>query len=190
MDNPIVATLLEKLSRICETKQVSFCWVPSHVGISGNERADKAAKAALSGDVLPFKVPYTDFKPDIHNCIKTSWQNSWNNDVNNKLHVIKPTLGEWLPVYRDIRREEVVITRLRIGHTRLTHSYLLNKEIAPECIPCYAPLSVAHIFVQCVDVAPIRDKYFNVNDMKELFDKVPVDVIINFLKEVNLYMKL
>ena len=28
-------------------KDIVFCWVPSHVGISGNESADSTAKAAL-----------------------------------------------------------------------------------------------------------------------------------------------
>ena len=87
------------------------------------------------------------------------------------------------------RHEEVVITRLRIGHTRLTHSYLLNREAAPECVPCFADLTVAHLILHCVDVAPIRDKYFKVTTMKDLFDKVPVTTIFNFLREVNLFSK-
>ena len=28
-------------------KTIIFCWLSSHMGISGNERADSAAKAAL-----------------------------------------------------------------------------------------------------------------------------------------------
>ena len=32
-------------------KTFIFCWLPSHMGISGNERADSAAKAALQNDV-------------------------------------------------------------------------------------------------------------------------------------------
>ena len=36
------------------------CWLPSHVGISGNERADSTAKAALQKDVSDCLISYTD----------------------------------------------------------------------------------------------------------------------------------
>ena len=62
-DNPLIVSLLEKLSRLCERADIVFCWLPSHIGIRGNEEADKAAKDALSLEILPFKVPFNDFKP-------------------------------------------------------------------------------------------------------------------------------
>ena len=74
-DNPLVVNLLEKLSRLRERADIVFCWLPSHSGISGNEEADKAAKDALSPDVLSFKVPFSDFKPLINNFIKMCGSN-------------------------------------------------------------------------------------------------------------------
>ena len=60
-DNPLIVNMLDKISRICETADLVFCWLPSHIGISGNEEADKAAQDALLLDVLSFNVPFNDF---------------------------------------------------------------------------------------------------------------------------------
>ena len=123
-DNPLIVTLLDKISEVCTNADLVFCWLPSHIGISGNEEADKAAKEALSLDVLPFKVSFSDFKHLINVFIQDVWQRSWCDPLNknNKLYTVKPALGEWLPGLRSNRREEIVLARLRIGHTYLTHS--------------------------------------------------------------------
>ena len=161
------------------------------MGIRGNEKADRAAKSALSQDILPFKVPSSDFKHLVNIFTRDVWQNSWAdpNNRNNKLFKIKPVLGDWLPGSRSSRREEIVLARLRIGHTYITHNHVLKGEEAPQCVPCFAPLSVHHIFVECVDVAAIRDTYFHVSSLKELFDTVLPETIFAFLKEINLYFK-
>ena len=41
-------------------------WVPSHVGIRGNELADEAAKAALNERPTMITLPYSDFKPFVN----------------------------------------------------------------------------------------------------------------------------
>jgi hypothetical protein len=50
--------------------------------------------------------------------------------------------------------EQVVLTRCRIGHSRLTHSYLLNNEERPECIPYNPNFSLKHVLIDCVAVIP------------------------------------
>jgi len=42
-------------------KNILLCWIPSHTGIRGNEKADTAAKAALSLSVTPMKLPASEF---------------------------------------------------------------------------------------------------------------------------------
>ena len=59
-------------------KQIIFCWLPSHVGIRGNEKADKAAKSALSLQSPNLKLPYTDLKPAINKHLFNKWQLVWN----------------------------------------------------------------------------------------------------------------
>jgi hypothetical protein len=88
------------------------------------------------------------------------------------------------------RKEEVVLTRCRIGHSRLTHSYLLNNEERPECIPCNSNYSLKHVLIDCVDVADVRQTFYNVNSLSNLFTNVAGDTILKYLKEINLYTKI
>ena len=53
---------------------VIFCWLPSHMGISGNERADSAAKAALQKDVSNCLISYTDTYQYISQYVRDMWQ--------------------------------------------------------------------------------------------------------------------
>ena len=119
--NPKIQNVIEKHHELSKTKEILFCWLPSHVVIKGNEAADVKAKASLDLEISNFKLPCTDFKPFINRYILSKWQLSWDTATFNKLHEIKPVLGK-NTIYRSFRREEVVLTRLRIGHTR--HTFL------------------------------------------------------------------
>ena len=118
--NPLIAKVLQKHSDLTPMKSIVYCWIPGHVGISGNEMADRAAKEALLLNISKTKIPYTDAKHAINTYLRTKWQTLWNNVPFNKLRSIKPTIGDSYNVCRTVRREEVIQTRLRIGHTRLT----------------------------------------------------------------------
>ena len=85
------------------------------MGISGNERADSAAKAALQKDVSNCLSSYNDSYQYISQYICDMWQREWDMAVNNKLHATKPLIGEQPSVYRSIRRDKVVLSRLRLG---------------------------------------------------------------------------
>ena len=43
-------------------KTVIYCWIPSHIGIYGNEKVDKNAKDSLNLEPTDFKIPFNNFK--------------------------------------------------------------------------------------------------------------------------------
>ena len=97
---------------------------------------------------------------------------------------------EWPPGCRRSRKEEVVLSRLRIGHTYFSHSYILRQEDPPECTACQEIYSVRHVLIDCIDLGLIRPRFYSVPDMKSLFDTVSVDRILSFVKEINLFPKI
>ena len=148
--NSQIQKLLEKHHEITKRKEILFCWLSIHVDITGNETADRKAKESLKLNMSTFEVPFNNFKPFINTYILSEGQKSWETAAFNKLHAIKPVIRSNSSAIRNIRREDVVITRLRIGHTRFTHSYLLNREEQPFCIVCYQYITVKHILTDCI----------------------------------------
>ena len=84
------------------------------------------------------------------------WQGSWDQQIYNKLHEIHSLVGKTPCSYGQNWKEQVVLTRCRIGHSRRTHSYLLNNEERPKGIPCNSNYSLKHALLDCVDVSDVR----------------------------------
>ena len=189
-DHPFIQDIL-KLYNNCLSvnKRVVLAWVPSHVGIKGNEKADKLAKQALNFNVLDLKVPYTDWKVNVNSVFKGKWQAQWNACPDNKLFQINPTVGVFCNWMGLSHREEKVIRRARIGHTYFTHNYLLKGEDMPWCIPCHCPDTVKHILLDCIDLRDTRIKYYRgLNNLKDVFDR-SLKSVCKYLKECGLFYK-
>ena len=138
-----------------------FLYTPSYVGINGNEAADLKAKASPDLNILNLKVSFMDFKPFLNRYILSKRQKSWDG-ATDKPHEIKPVLGKNTN-NRSLRRD-VVLTRLRIGHTRITHFYLLKREDQPLCISYNTPFTVKHFLIDCFEFAHVWREFFHTND--------------------------
>ena len=77
---------LEAESLFSQNIQLHICWVPGHVGIYGNEQADKAAKIAAAADYNydiidcsnEIGISLTYLKRKAKESLLKSWQNHYN----------------------------------------------------------------------------------------------------------------
>ena len=155
--HPIILAILEWLFLIRRRgKNVDFCWVPAHVGVRGNEAVDALARASsLRPASAHCRLPASDLHAPLKVALSQHWQLRWDSVANNKLREVSQSVSA--RVYPALpRRLETALVRLRIGHTRLTHGFLMCGGVQPFCDDCLVPLTVRHLLVECPSLGDIR----------------------------------
>ena len=197
--SPLVGEIKELIHR-ARTKnvEIELCWVPGHANIAGNERADAAAKQAAitSNQTLEGAIPHTDMKQQVKDVVFRRWQQDWNSlgQEGRKLRQIKQDVGIWRSSENKSRRIETALTRLRIGHTNMTHSYLMQGQAnPPECEVCSEIITVKHLLLSCSKYRQARNKHLNNLTISQILaegNNFSSERLINFLKETNLLAKI
>ena len=98
--------------------------------------------------------------------------------------------GKCLHSLTSVFSHNSTFSTLRLGHTRVTHSYLLQGEEQPQSVGCDAPFTVRHFLLECGDFAQVRNNCLHVDNMKELFQDIHIDSIMTFLRQINLFNKI
>lgn len=175
---------IEEVIREAAKKNITFCWVPSHVGIKGNENADKLAEIGRESEIQSPEVPAADAAKWFQS--RTRWKHEaiWRREDNSFLRQTKPTTLPW----KD--RQDVAIqkkfTRLRIGHTWLSHGWIIKKVERPKCKVCNVYLTADHLIRFCPAHDECREKH-NItglsvyNNTKESEDK-----LLAFIEEIDI----
>lgn len=166
-------------------------WIPGHSKITGNEYADQLANEARNQHPEITPIPAADALNMIIKQIRQYWDKRWFTTRDNKLREIKDITQRWQD--RDNTTEQRVLTRLRIGHTRLTHTFLLTKDPPPNCEVCGTTTDVRHILLQCRQYEDKRNQYdLDRTSLKAVLsnNQEAENKIIKFLKDTELLNKL
>ena len=189
-ENPFICHIMNLLWSLGDKgTRVRFCWVPSHCGIDGNERVDQLAKETLDQDIDPLaSVHYTDMKPLVNSYIQKMVQTKWDVAVHGRdLYLVKPTLGPPKKFQHPTRAEEVVITRLRIGHTKATKAHILSRGPPTGWHHYGQTLTIDHMLLECALLQECRNEYYTVDSLNALFETIPETFIVEFLREAEFF---
>ena len=157
-------------------------------GVPGGKKL-LLAKETLDHDIDPLMtVHFADLKPLVNSYIQQEVQIKWDVSIHGRdLYLLKPTLGPPKRFRHLTRAEEVVITRLRIGHTKATKSYILSRGTPTACQHCGQTLTIEHILLECTVLQQSRDDYYTVGSLRTLFETIPETCIIKFLRDAGFY---
>ena len=182
---------IQEIEKISQNKSVRFCWVPGHAGISGNTEADRLANEARSQPVIDVALPGEDALRAVKAALRHRWEYQWYNTRDAKLREVKPDTHRWKDC--DNAADQRVLTRLRIGHTRLTHSFLLEKKPPTNCECCGTIVDVRHLLLQCRKYEKERQENdISMTSLVEVLgnDENCIRELLKFLKDTCLYTKL
>ena len=131
-------------------------------------------------------VHYTDMKPLVNSYIQKLVQTKWYVVVHGRdLYLVKPTLGPLKNFQHLTRAEEVVITRLQIGHTKATKSHILSRG-PPTGHHCGQTLTIDHMLLECALLQECLE-YYTVDLLNALFESIPETCIAEFLREAGFF---
>lgn len=185
--------LLNTLDSIQDNNRaVTLIWIPSHVGIAGNEMADNLAKTTA---------------PEITNQDQPVRSNDLKNEM--KRITMNESLAQWSCIewtgnakpsmsrqgyfegWR--RKDQVIMSRLRMRRTNITHAYKLSPDgsWAPpqtQC-DCGSVRTVEHMLFDCPTTDTARRKW-KVSPQQLRSSEGEARKLIEFLKETSLYSQI
>jgi len=79
VESPLILKILKDHNQLINSgKSITFCWIPSHVGIRRNEDAvDIAAKAGLDVAITNMRFPVSDLLTCVNQLFVKEWQQLW-----------------------------------------------------------------------------------------------------------------
>jgi len=167
--------------------KIKIIWIPSHVGIEGNDMADKLAKAAVMKSQTDLNLPYSSSEnnAEIDKYINQKWQEVYNSiQTGSHYKLIEPNISRGIKYTNTNRWKEVIITRLRLGKCLLNHyKHKIKLHSTGLCDQCNCPETITHFLLECPHSNVLYNRPVTI---KEALTKADlIDIIFDRIRELK-----
>ncbi|XP_062535231.1 uncharacterized protein LOC134204427 [Armigeres subalbatus] len=188
----------ENILERCTRNRISIQWVPSHVGIKGNEIADFLANEGIRAEELHNPILLKDailwFKNDAEKKTNT-WYVDYSQEKGKKFFEVQQVFlpRPWFYNVELNNNQTRTMNRIMAGHDYSRfwlHKMRLNDD--GDCDICQEPETAEHLILLCPKYNNIRaqfsfDGYFlNITDLLKTRDVTLYKEITNYLKTCKL----
>lgn len=173
----------------CAPPGVTFLWVPGHCGVPGNETADHLAGTGASDSRYTRTVPSIDAKRWVRSILHDAWQREWIQPSGAYLKKIKRSVDPWTDLKS--MKDQIIISRLRTGHTRMSHDFG-GGPFHRTCEICGVHNSAEHIVCVCPAYEGPRQLYGIPGSICDALsdDASALAALLCFVKDAGLYFKI
>ena len=177
------------------------CSSQLHVGVRGNEKADKMAKESLLKGSIEMKVSISkaEVKSVIWERMNQRWQDRWDREEKGRhlYHIDKSVKTK--RVRSGLRREDIIMTRLRIGHSGLNKTLkVIGKHEDGLCERCQVEESVQHVIMDCREYVRERERMrvrlrqlgmqeFTLRGILGTSKRAQIKVLLGFLRDTGVF---
>lgn len=147
----ILNEILSVFSRIGFACNITFCWVPGHAGVRGNEQVDLIAKESLRREIdIHVSLGRVELREIIKEGLTKEWQRGWEMEVRGRHYFsIQSEVRKICFCTSLSRRDSVKLCRLRLGHCGLNdYLCIVGKHVSGLC-ECGSNETVKHVFLEC-----------------------------------------
>ena len=190
-----IRNIVTKVTR--DSKNVTFVWLPSHINVEGNDIADSLAKENRSKQIPDIVVPLElkEVYSQVDTYMMNKWQIRWENgNTGREYYKIESSVSDKTKYSQDVRSEETMITRMRLGKCYL-NQYLFNlkKHASGLCDTCHQAETIEHFLKHCRKNSELIDKLSNLCRTMEIPFEVEsilsnnqlINRVINYSKTLN-----